>query len=62
LAAASLLVPAAAFLWLLSHPTADSRLVIPYQHFYLVGAVSLLAFGLVSGPPSNSTLRRDATS
>jgi HD-GYP domain-containing protein (c-di-GMP phosphodiesterase class II) len=46
LAAASLLAPAAAFLWLLGHPTADASLVIRYQHFYLVSAVSLLAFGL----------------
>jgi HD-GYP domain-containing protein (c-di-GMP phosphodiesterase class II) len=46
LGAAAVLVPAAAFYWLLTHPTADARLVIPYQHFYLVSAVSLLAFGL----------------
>jgi hypothetical protein len=42
----SLLFPAGIFAWLLAHPAADPSLVVPRQHFLIVTAVSLLAFGL----------------
>ena len=42
----SLLFPTGIFAWLLAHPAADPRIVVPWQHFVIVTAVSLLAFGL----------------
>ena len=42
----ALLVPAAVFVWLLGNPGSDPRLAVPYDHFAIVSAVSLLAFGL----------------
>ena len=42
----SLFLPAGIFAWLLTHPAADPSIVVPWQHFYIVTAVSLLAFGL----------------
>jgi hypothetical protein len=44
----SLLFPAGIFAWLLAHPAADPSLVVPRQHFLMVTAVSLLAFGLAA--------------
>jgi HD domain-containing protein len=41
-----LVLPMAAFFWLYSHPGSDPLLRIPLQHFQIVTAVSLLAFGL----------------
>ncbi|TME56309.1 MAG: HD-GYP domain-containing protein [Chloroflexi bacterium] len=45
-AVGSLLFPAGIFWWLSTHPAADPSLVVPGQHFLIVTAVSLLAFGL----------------
>ena len=45
-ALAGLLLPAGVFAWLLAHPAVDPSLVVPLQHFEIVTAVSLLAFGL----------------
>src|SRR5438876_947866 len=45
-AVGSLLFPAGIFWWLSTHPAADPSLVVPRQHFLIVSAVSLLAFGL----------------
>lgn len=42
----SLLFPLGIFAWLRAHPAADPSLVVPLQHFEIVTAVSLLAFGL----------------
>jgi HD-GYP domain-containing protein (c-di-GMP phosphodiesterase class II) len=42
----SLLFPVGIFAWLLAHPAADPSLIVPLQHFEIVTAVSLLAFGL----------------
>src|SRR6202171_4342347 len=42
----SLLFPAGIFAWLLAHPAADPNIVVPWHHFVIVTAVSLLAFGL----------------
>ena len=42
----SLLFPAGVFAWLLAHPAADPSIVVPWHHFVIVTAVSLLAFGL----------------
>ncbi|HEX9095258.1 MAG TPA: hypothetical protein VF990_04055, partial [Candidatus Dormibacteraeota bacterium] len=42
----SLLFPLGIFAWLRTHPAADPTLVVPLQHFEIVTAVSLLAFGL----------------
>jgi HD-GYP domain-containing protein (c-di-GMP phosphodiesterase class II) len=42
----SLFLPAGIFAWLLAHPAVDPNIVVPWQHFYIVTAVSLLAFGL----------------
>jgi len=42
----SLLFPVGMFAWLLAHPAADPSLAAPMQHFRIVTAVSLLAFGL----------------
>lgn len=44
----SLFFPAGIFTWLLTHSAADPRIVVPWQHFVLVTAVSLLAFGLAA--------------
>jgi len=44
----SLLFPAGIFAWLLTHPQVDPSLVVPRQHFFIVSAVSLLAFGLAA--------------
>src|SRR5437763_13180579 len=41
-----ILVPAVAFAWLVAHPPIDLVVRVPLQHFYIVTAVSLLAFGL----------------
>src|SRR5437667_4678565 len=41
-----ILVPAVAFAWLIAHPPIDLSVRVPFQHFYIVTAVSLLAFGL----------------
>src|SRR5438094_2283281 len=41
-----LLLPALAFGWLVAHPPIDLVVRVPLQHFYIVTAVSLLAFGL----------------
>src|ERR1700736_4153589 len=41
-----LFLPAGIFAWLLAHPAVDPNIVVPWQHFYIVTAVSLLAFGL----------------
>jgi len=38
--------PIGIFAWLLAHPAADLSIVVPRQHFIIVTAVSLLAFGL----------------
>jgi len=42
----SLLFPLGLFAWLRAHPAADPSVVVPLQHFEIVTAVSLLAFGL----------------
>ena len=42
----SLLFPAGLFAWLLAHPAVDPSIVVPWHHFVIVTAVSLLAFGL----------------
>jgi HD-GYP domain-containing protein (c-di-GMP phosphodiesterase class II) len=42
----SLAFPIGIFAWLLAHPAADPSIVVPRQHFIIVTAVSLLAFGL----------------
>src|SRR5947208_3810341 len=42
----SLLFPAGIFAWLAAHPASDPNLIVPGQHFLIVTAVSLLAFGL----------------
>src|SRR5919108_1730603 len=39
-------LPALAFLWLLAHRSGDPMVRTPLQHFYIVTAVSLLAFAL----------------
>jgi len=39
-------LPALAFVWLLAHPQSNSSIVVPQEHFFIVSAVSLLAFGL----------------
>jgi HD-GYP domain-containing protein (c-di-GMP phosphodiesterase class II) len=44
----SLLFPAVIFGWLMAHPAADPSIVVPRQHFLIVTAVSLLAFGLAA--------------
>src|SRR5213595_3568323 len=41
-----LLLPAMVFGCLLAHPPIDLVVRVPLQHFYIVSAVSLLAFGL----------------
>jgi len=41
-----ILLPALTFGWLVTHPPIDLSIRIPLQHFYIVTAVSLLAFGL----------------
>src|SRR2546426_41766 len=41
-----ILLPALVFTWLVTHPPIDVSIRVPVQHFYLVTAVSLLAFGL----------------
>jgi len=41
-----ILVPAVAFAWLIAHPPIDLLIRVPLEHFYIVTAVSLLAFGL----------------
>ena len=42
----SLAFPIGIFAWLLAHPASDPSIVVPGQHFVIVTAVSLLAFGL----------------
>jgi len=42
----TLVLAAAVFTWLLFHPSQDLSVVVPQQHFAIVTAVSLLAFGL----------------
>ena len=44
--AASLVLPALAFAWLLGHPAADATVQVPFQHFVIVTTVSVLAFTL----------------
>lgn len=46
LALGGLLLPAIAFAWLLGHPGDDATVRVPFQHFTIVTAVSLLAFTL----------------
>src|SRR5438094_8778300 len=41
-----ILLPALVFGWLVAHPPIDLVVRVPLQHFYIVTAVSLLAFGL----------------
>src|SRR2546429_2949729 len=45
-AAGFILLPALVFAWLVGHPPIDVSIRVPLQHFYIVTAVSLLAFGL----------------
>ena len=42
----SLAFPIGIFAWLLAHPASDPNIIVPRQHFIIVTAVSLLAFGL----------------
>jgi len=46
LALPALLLPAIAFAWLVGHPVNDATVRVPLQHFYVVTAVSVLAFAL----------------
>ena len=48
LAALGLGLPVIAFAWLLAHPGNDPAIRVPLQHFYIVTAVSLLAFALAA--------------
>src|SRR2546427_1626172 len=41
-----ILLPALVFAWLVAHPPIDVSIRVPPQHFYIVTAVSLLAFVL----------------
>src|SRR5207247_10463798 len=41
-----ILLPALVFAWLVAHPPIDVSIRVPLQHFYIVTAVSLLAFVL----------------
>jgi hypothetical protein len=41
-----LFLPPGIFAWLVTHPAVDPSIVVPRQHFLIVTAVSLLAFGL----------------
>jgi putative nucleotidyltransferase with HDIG domain len=43
---AAAVLPAAAFLWLLSHPAEDPLIRVPQEHFIIVTAVSLVAFAM----------------
>ena len=44
----STLFPVGVFAWLVAHPAADPSIVVPREHFIIVTAVSLLAFGLAA--------------
>src|ERR1700737_4908197 len=44
----SLLFPAGVFAWLMTHPASDPSIVVPRQHFIIVTAVSVVAFGLAA--------------
>jgi HD-GYP domain-containing protein (c-di-GMP phosphodiesterase class II) len=48
LVGAGLVLPAIAFGWLLGHPGNDPTVRVPMQHFFIVTAVSILAFALAA--------------